>query len=306
MSAVIRLATRGSALALVQTRDVARRLRAVWTELGTTEEIMRTTGDRKLEADLAEIGALEKGLFTKELEEALLQDRADAAVHSLKDLPTTLPEGLALGAILPRAKTADVLLSLSPGGLEVLAAGAKVGTGSPRRRAMLRAARADLEVHPIRGNVPTRLGKLAVGDFDAIILAAAGLERLGWISDGDIEMDGRLLHATVLNSFLPAPGQGAVAVEVRAADREVRRYFSALHDEPTALAVRAERAVLAGLGGGCHMALGARARVDGHVLHLEAVVFDDSGAVPKYAALTGAANDPESLGRAVAKKLHGE
>jgi hydroxymethylbilane synthase len=306
MSAVIRLATRGSDLALVQTRDVARRLRAAWADLGTTEEIMRTTGDRKLEADLAKIGALEKGLFTKELEEALLQDRADAAVHSLKDLPTTLPEGLALGAILPRAKTADVLLSLFPGGLEALAAGAKVGTGSPRRRAMLRAARADLEVHPIRGNVPTRLGKLAAGDFDAIIVAAAGLERLGWTSDGGIEIDGRSLYATALTSFLPAPGQGAVAVEVRAADGEVRKYFSALHDEATARAVQAERAVLSGLGGGCHMALGARARVDGDVLHLEAVVFDDSGAVPKYAALTGAGNDPESLGRAVAAKLHGE
>ena len=306
MSDVIRLATRGSDLALVQTRDVARRLRAAWPDLGTTEEIIRTTGDRKLDADLAKIGTLDKGLFTKELEEALLQDRADAAVHSLKDLPTTLPDGLALGAILPRANTADVLLSRAPGGLESLKAGAKVGTGSPRRRAMLREARADLEALPIRGNVPTRLGKLVSGNYDAIIVAAAGLERLGWTSDGVMEIDGHELHATVLESFLPAPGQGAVAVEIREGDRRVTNFLLALHDEPTAAAVRAERAVLAGLGGGCHMALGARACVDGEVLHLEAVVFDESGAAPKYAALTGGGDDPESLGRAVAAKLHGE
>ncbi len=306
MSAEIRLATRGSDLALVQTRDVAQRLRAAWPGLCTTEEIFRTTGDRKLEADLAKIGALEKGLFTKELEEALLENRADAAVHSLKDLPTTVPEGLALGAILPRANTADVLLSLAPGGLEALAAGAKIGTGSPRRRAMLHVARNDLDPCPIRGNVPTRLAKLAAGDYDAIIVAAAGLERLGWASDGVIEIAGRELHATVLVSFLPAPGQGAVAVEVRESDECVMNFLQALHDKTTALAVRAERAVLEGLGGGCHMALGTRARVEGNIVHLEAVVFDESVAAPKYAVLTGGCDDPESLGRAVAAKLHGE
>lgn len=306
MSDEICLATRGSDLALVQTRDVARRLREAWPDLQTREEIIRTTGDRKLEADLAKIGALDKGLFTKELEEALLQERADAAVHSLKDLPTTLPRGLAVGAILPRANTADVLLSLVPDGLAALVAGAKVGTGSPRRRAMLHAARADLEASPIRGNVPTRLGKLAAGDYDAIIVAAAGLERLGWTSEGAIEFEGRQLHATALAGFLPAPGQGAVAIEVREADDRVMNFLQALHDQPTARAVRAERAVLQGLGGGCHMALGARARVEGEMLHLEAVVFDDSGASPKYAALTGGCDDPESLGRAVAAKLHGE
>jgi hydroxymethylbilane synthase len=171
----IRLATRGSDLALAQTRAVARLLREAHPELEVVESIIRTSGDRDKEADLSKSSS--PGLFTKELEAALLDHRADAAVHSLKDLPTVLPEGLALAAVLPRADSADVLVSMRPGGLAGLSAGSRVGTGSPRRQAMLLAARHDLAVLPIRGNVPTRLAKLAAGQYDAIILAAAGLVR---------------------------------------------------------------------------------------------------------------------------------
>lgn len=301
----LRLATRGSALALAQTREVARRLREAWPELDVQEEIFRTTGDRNLEVDLAVAGALDKGLFTKELEEALLGGRADAAVHSLKDLPVVLPEGLAVGAVLPREDTADILVTRGAGGLDELPSGAKVGTGSPRRRAMLLAARGDLVAAPIRGNVPTRLAKLAAGDFDAIILAAAGLRRLGMASEGILNSDGVGLHAAGLDGFLPAPGQGAIAVEIGADDENTLDLLCPLHDDDTDAAVRAERAVLEALGGGCHMALGALAAVSGDALELQAVVFDASGTAPKYASAIGHRDDPESLGRLVAAQLHG-
>ena len=304
MSGPVRLATRGSELALAQTRAVARLLREAHPGLETLEEIFRTAGDRNLEADLAAAGASDKGLFTKELELALLDGRADTAVHSLKDLPVGLPPGLALGAILPRADAADVLVSSAPGGLDALAPGARVGTGSPRRKAMLLAARPDVAAAPIRGNVPTRLAKLADGAFDAIVLAAAGLDRLGLPSRGALAVGSREFHASRLDGFLPAPGQGAIAVEIRAGDGRLAALLRPLHDEPTALAVRAERAVLEALGGGCHMALGALARVEADGLTLEALVFDAPGLPPKYASVTGGTDDPESLGRAVAAKLH--
>ncbi len=296
----IRLATRGSDLALAQTRAVARLLREAHPELEVVESIIRTSGDRDKEADLSKSSS--PGLFTKELEAALLDHRADAAVHSLKDLPTVLPEGLALAAVLPRADSADVLVSMRPGGLAGLSAGSRVGTGSPRRQAMLLAARHDLAVLPIRGNVPTRLAKLAAGQYDAIILAAAGLVRLGHPASGTLPCDGLTLHIDMLETFLPAPGQGAVAVEVRAGDGDTAAVVAALHDEATDAAVRAEREVLRASGGGCHMALGAKARfVDGE-LHLEAVVFDAAENSPRHASARG--KNPEALGRAVAAKLH--
>jgi len=302
MNPIVRLATRGSDLALVQTRDVASKLRAAYPHIVVEEVIIRTTGDRDTETDLANAPTV--GLFTKELEQALIDGRADAAVHSLKDLPTVTPEGLVLSAILPRADSSDVLLSLQPDGLDGLAAGARVGTGSPRRRAMLLADRSDLVAQPIRGNVPTRLSKLAEGEYDAIIVAAAGLQRLGWLAEGRFDFAGRELHASRLTDFLPAPGQGAVAVEIRSSDTEIKKLLSVLHDAATDCAVRAERAVLAALGGGCHMALGAKARaVDGD-LHLEAVVFDASGRPPKYASATGPKDQPDTLGQIVASRLH--
>jgi len=300
MSASLRLATRGSDLALAQTREVARLLRVAHPRLDVSEVVIRTTGDREAEADLAQ--AKVTGLFTKELEAALLDGRADAAVHSLKDLPTTLPAGLDLAAVLPRADCADVLVATNPGGLESLPAGARVGTGSPRRRAMLLAERPEVVAVAMRGNVPTRLAKLAAGDCDAIILAAAGLARLGFPTADRFEFAGKMLHVSKLEDFLPAPGQGAVAVEIRADDAATREALSVLHDAATAAAVRAEREVLRASGGGCHMALGARGRMVGDELHLEAVFFDETSGEARYAS--GHGQDPEQLGREVAGKLH--
>ena len=297
----IRLATRGSDLALAQTREVARLLREAHPDVEVAEVIIRTTGDRDKDADLSK--SAEPGIFTKELEAALLDHRADAAVHSLKDLPTVLPSGLQIAAVLPREDSADVLVCPCPGGLDVLEAGARVGTGSPRRKAMLLSARGDVSAVPIRGNVPTRLAKLAAGEYDAVILAAAGLARLGYPGSGTTKFGESTLHITKLEKFLPAPGQGAVAVEVRAGDGDTAAMFSALHDTDTDAAVRAEREVLRASGGGCHAALGAKATLEGAELHLEAVFFDETGSFPRRAS--GRGKDPETLGREVAAKLHG-
>jgi len=302
MSATLRLATRGSDLALAQTREASRRLREAHPGLVVEEVILRTTGDKDTESDLSQ--AAETGLFTKELEAALLDGRADAAVHSLKDLPITLPAGLGIAAVLPRADCSDVLVSMAPGGLEGLLYGARVGTGSPRRRAMLLAERADVLAVPIRGNVPTRLVKLARGECDATILAAAGLARLGHPTQGTLQIEGKTLHLSKLEEFLPAPGQGAIAIEARSDDAATRETLSLLDDIATNAATRAEREVLRACGGGCHMALGARAQMIGDELHLEAIFFDEVLDAAHYAS--GHGKDPEQLGREVAAKLHGQ
>jgi len=298
------LATRGSALARVQARMVREGLTRAWPELAMREEVIRTTGDRHPEEDLTTLGGA--GVFTTELEGAVLDGRADAAVHSLKDLPVELPSGLVLGAILRRADPADVLVSRHPGGVAGLPRGARLGTGSPRRQAMMLALRGDAVVAPIRGNVPTRLAKTAGGDYDAVILAAAGLERLGFTADGEIQIPEGSLHSTKLPGFLPAPGQGAIAVEIRAQDARAAELLRPLDDAATSAAVRAERAVLRCLGGGCHLAMGARGVVRDRLLQLEAVLFDVPGGAPKHAALEGNADRPEELGQALARKLHGE
>ena len=297
------LATRGSELARRQTQMVRVALESAWPGLAGREEIIRTTGDENPEGDLTALGG--SGLFTKELERAVLGQRADAAVHSLKDLPVDLPEGLSLGAVLARASADDVLVSRHAGGVTGLPRGARIGTGSPRRRAMMLALRGEVDVVPIRGNVPTRLAKAASAGYDAVILAAAGLERLGHVVDGAVGTDYGAVYATALPTFLPAPGQGAIAVEIRADDDRAAGLMEPLNDAATAAAVEAERAVLRALGGGCHLPLGARATVSGEVLRLEAVLFDLSGGEPKHAALEGSLSCPRELGEALARKLHG-
>lgn len=295
------LATRGSALALVQTRLVRDGLERAWPHLDVREEIVRTAGDARPEEELTAFGGA--GVFTKELETALREGRADAAVHSLKDLPVELPPGFVLGAILRRGDPRDVLVSAHPGGIAGMPSGAKIGTGSPRRAGMMRALRGEVEIVSIRGNVPTRVRRVAEEKFDAVILAAAGLQRLGLPTDGEFESEGKKLHAIPLPGFLPAPGQGAIAVEVRADDARARKMVGVLDDAETSSAVRAERAVLRSLGGGCHLALGALGRCDGVMLHLDAVLFDGSGAPPKMASSSGPRETPEELGSAVAAKL---
>jgi len=268
----ILLGTRGSDLALVQTRDVARRLRDAHPGLVVGERIIRTTGDKRLDVSLSAPGPLDKGLFTKELEEALLRGDVHAAVHSLKDLPTEQPPGLVVGAVLERADPGDCLASKHAGGWQGLPEGAVVATSSLRRKNQLLLLRPDLRIIEIRGNVPTRLRKvLENAETDALVLAGAALERLG----PDVVPRG--LDITSIREMLPAPGQGAVAVECRADDSETRRLLEAVHHEETARCVAAERALLTSLGGGCHLPLGARAEIIDGAVRVHAGLFEPDG-----------------------------
>ncbi|MFA7345975.1 MAG: hydroxymethylbilane synthase [Terrimicrobiaceae bacterium] len=266
------LGTRGSDLALVQTRDVAARLGRAHPGLALEERIIKTTGDKRLDVSLSTPGPLEKGLFTKELEEALLDGSVHTAVHSLKDLPTEQPPGLVVGAILERADISDALASKHEGGWKGLPPEATVATSSLRRKNQLLLLRPDLQIVEIRGNVPTRLRKvLEDPSLDALVVASAALARLG----KDTVPNG--LQVTVIGEMLPAPGQGAVAVECREADSETRNLLAAIHHRPTALCVSAEREILRSLGGGCHMPLGARAVIENGKLRLLAALFEVDG-----------------------------
>ena len=235
----LRLATRESALALWQTEHVAGRLRAAHPDLDVQLVPMTTRGDQTIDRPLAEIGG--KGLFLKELEVAMLEGRADAAVHSLKDVPMELDGPFELAAVLERADPFDAFVSPKYEALDELPFGATVGTSSQRRQALLRAHRPDLRLVDLRGNVNTRLAKLDAGEYDAIVLAAAGLMRLGF--------DARIRERLVAPRFIPAAAQGAITVECRADDQATRDFMSVLEHTPTRLCVRAERAMTRALGG---------------------------------------------------------
>jgi hydroxymethylbilane synthase len=291
---VIRLGTRGSALALAQANLVAAGLRAQGRE---TEVVpMRTEGDRLAGASLALVGG--KGLFVREIEEALLRGAIDAAVHSLKDLPAELPAGLSLGAFPPREDPRDVLLTRTGGSLRELVPGAVVGTSSPRRRALVLAARPDVVVEPLRGNVDTRLRKLEAGACDAIILAAAGLNRLGL----------RPRHAELLppDEFIPAVGQGIVAVEIRADDERTRVALIALEQGETRACAEAERAFLARLGASCNSPLAGHAALVGggaRTLRLTGMVASEDGRKLLRGQLEGPREGAGALGRALADSM---
>jgi hydroxymethylbilane synthase len=283
------IGSRGSALARWQAEHVRDRLRTAGREVEI--RIITTTGDRIQDRRLDVVGG--KGAFLKEIEEALLRGEVDLAVHSLKDVPTQLTQGLALVAYLERADPRDALLSRTGEPLRGLARGATVGTTSLRRRSQLLALRPDLEVTDLRGNVDTRIRRLREGRCDAIVLALAGLQRLG-----------RQDEATELlepPSFLPAPGQGAIVVETRADDPGTMAVVTALDHAETRRAVTAERTMLDALGGGCNVPLGAYARRDGGSLHLQAFVASPDGARLVRAEARGEV--PEALGRAVAERL---
>ena len=277
------LGTRGSDLALAQSKLVREALEAAHPSLLIEQRIITTTGDARTAMPLHEPTAEGAGLFTKQLEEALLRGEIDLAVHSLKDLPVETPEGLVLAAILPRASVDDLLISRHTGGLAGLPPGATVGTSSPRRALLLQARRPDLVIVPIRGNVPTRLSKVAgSAGYDSTLLAAAGLLRLGHdLSTGELRIEGLSLSLEVLDWMLPAPGQGAIAVETRDGDRAAE-LLRPLHDATTARCVEAERLVLKHLGGGCHLALGALAMEQDGGLFLRAV-FVPGGTSPARA-----------------------
>ena len=289
----LRIATRKSPLALWQTEHVAGRLRAAHPGLEVVLVPLSTRGDEVLDRSLAAIGG--KGLFLKELEVAMQRGEADCAVHSCKDVPMDLEPGFAIGAILSRADPADAFVSPRFDALAALPEGAVVGTSSLRRQAQLRAARPDLRLRDLRGNVNTRLARLDAGDYDAIVLACAGLQRLGF--------DARIRARLAPPDWLPAPAQGAIAVECRDGDAATLSLFAALDDAITRTCVTAERAMNRALHGSCHVPVAAFATLDGARLHLAGLVGDAADGRLVRADAMGAATDPESLGRQVADAL---
>ncbi|HVC50432.1 MAG TPA: hydroxymethylbilane synthase [Stellaceae bacterium] len=293
----LRIGTRGSPMALYQAGLVRDRLAAAHPELAVPDAIsvmpIRTTGDRVQDRLLAEIGG--KGLFTKEIEAALIDRRIDLAVHSLKDMETVLPDGLVIGCVLPRDDPRDALVARHGGRLADLPAGARIGTASLRRSAQLLRLRPDLAVAPIRGNVNTRLAKLAAGEVDALMAALCGLQRLG-----------RAAVATDIlapETMLPAVGQGALAIECRAGDARVQRLLAPLHDSPSAACVTAERAMLAALDGSCRTPIAGLATLTGDRITLDALLLTPDGRKEFRASGTAASGDATALGGEIGARL---
>lgn len=287
------IGTRSSKLALWQADYVEAKLRERYPELPVVQKRMTTKGDRVLDAPLAKIGG--KGLFTKELEQAMLAGEIDLAVHSLKDMPTELPEGLVLAAVTERFDPGDAVVSPRYRTLANLPQGAKVGTSSLRRRAQLLAKRPDLEIVSLRGNVNTRLKKLEEENFDAIILAVAGLKRLGFHD--------RITEVLPREICLPAVGQGALAIEARADDEATLSLIAFLDDAATRTAARAERAFLARVEGGCQVPVGVYAEAADEALEMEAVIASIDGERLYRKKKAGSALDAEKIGRALAEEL---
>jgi len=289
----LRLATRESALALWQTEHVAARLREAHPGLDVVLVPMTTRGDQLQDQPLSEVGG--KGLFLKELEVAMLEGRADAAVHSLKDVPMALDGPFELAAILERANPFDAFVSVKYEALEELPFGAKVGTSSLRRQSLLRAHRPDLKLVDLRGNVNTRLAKLDAGHYDAIVLACAGLERLG--------LGERIRETLTAPRFIPAAAQGAIAVECRQGQSEILALLAVLDHAPTRACVSAERAMTRTLGGSCQVPIAAYATLNKDKLSLEGLVgrASDGKTVRGYAS--GPMSEPDKLGQQVADML---
>ncbi|MEX2571617.1 MAG: hydroxymethylbilane synthase [Gemmatimonadota bacterium] len=295
---LVRIASRGSQLALWQAESVRAQLIEAHSALRVEIAVVKTTGDKILDVPLARIG--DRGLFTKELDEAILAGRADLAVHSLKDVPTTLPDGLTLGAIGRRADPRDALIGPLGGSASLadLPPGARVGTSSLRRRAQLRHVRPDIEVLDLRGNLNTRLRKLDAGEYDAVILAVAGVVRLG-LAD-------RISERLDPPDWLPAVGQGALAIVARAEDMELSELLRAIHDPLTADCVAAERALLRSLEGGCQIPIGALATQNDGQMRIDGLVADIDGEHVLRGWATGRANGAEALGLELADILRNQ
>lgn len=292
----IRIATRNSALALWQAEEVSRRLRQTHHDLSTELVRMTTTGDRVLQESLATRGG--KGLFVKELEHALLEHRADIAVHSMKDVPAELPTGLQLPVMLKRENPYDVLVSNRYYTLEALPKHASVGTSSLRRACQLKSSWPELEIRPLRGNIDTRLAKLDRDEYDAIILAVAGLKRLG--------LAGRIRACLTVDEMLPAIGQGAIGIECRHDDPVVESMIRSLNHVDTQACVLAERAVSHALEGGCQLPIAGLAEPDHEQLVLRALVGEPDGGKICRSQCTGSKKDPVLLGRRVAEDLRAQ
>ncbi len=289
---MLTIGSRGSQLALWQARWIQARLKSLGTE--SRLEIIHTTGDKITDVALSKVGA--KGLFTKEIEEALLSGAIDLAVHSLKDMPTELPAGLTLAAIPEREDPRDAMVGAR---LSALKAHARVGTSSLRRAAQLRALRGDLEIENIRGNLDTRLRKLDEGQYDAIMLASAGLRRLGW--------ENRISELLEPDVMCPAVGQGALAVETREDEGAAHQLARSLEHHATRIAVTAERAVLASLGGGCQVPIGAHATVEsGGMFRIRAVVVSPDGQQIIRKEARGLATDAAAIGAVLGQQLLAE
>ena len=289
----LRIATRRSKLALWQAEHVMDQLRRAHPGLAVEIVPMSTQGDRVLNRALADVGG--KGLFVQELELALQEQRADIAVHSMKDVPSELPAGFAIGAVLPRANPHDALVSRRHARFADLPQGARVGTSSPRRQSQLRHARPDLHVELLRGNVDTRLRRLDEGELDAILLACAGLERLG--------LAHRVTEQLGFDVSLPAVGQGVIGIECRAGDGNVRSALALLHHAESATELFAERAFAAALDGSCHSPIAAHATLRGDSLTLHGYVGAPDGSETYRDHASGSATEPERLGRDLAARL---
>jgi hydroxymethylbilane synthase len=293
MKRVLRIGTRGSELALWQSRHVAARIAAQEGAPEVELVTIRTEGDKITDVPLSRVAG--RAFFTKEIEEALLAREVDLAVHSLKDLATVMPTGLAIGAVLEREDPRDVLLAARPTTLAELPAGARIGTSSLRRRALLARARPDLELVELRGNVPTRIRRLLEGRYDAIVLAAAGVRRLGLVE--------HVRESLAPERFLPAVAQGAMAIQVRAGDAGTLEWIAPLEHAPTRAEVTAERALLRELEGGCQVPVGALARVEGGRLGLRAEVCSLDGTETVAGEHAGAPGEAERIGVELARRL---
>lgn len=289
------IGSRGSKLALTQTGLVKGILEKNFPRLAVEVKIIKTTGDKILDTPLSKIG--DKGLFTKELEEALLRGEIDLAVHSMKDLPTEIPRGLMIGAVTKREDACDVLVSATGYTVKTLPRGAKIGTSSLRRRAQILSLRPDIEPIDLRGNLDTRLKKLGSGLYDAIILAYAGIKRLGLnLTMSKIPFD----------EMLPQAGQGALGIEIRKNDSKARNLVKILDDSDSYLAIEAERSLLAGLGGGCQVPIGVYAQIGGDKITIRAGVFSLDGRRVIRDEASGDKKDAVLLGRQLADRLLGK
>ena len=294
-TSVLRIGSRGSPLALVQAHEVLHRLVAACGLVAEQIEIkvIRTTGDAIQDRPLTEAGG--KGLFTKEIEEALLAGAIDLAVHSSKDMPTLLPAGLMLSAFLPREDARDAFVSRKAKTLQTLPNGARLGTASLRRQALAKRLRPDLQVAPLRGNVETRLRKIDAGEADATLLAVAGLKRLGLLSTATAVLE--------IDEFLPAVGQGAIGLETRADDEATRALVAKINDADTATALAAERAYLAELDGSCRTPIAGHARVDGGIVRFRGIIAKPDGSEAHEVAREGGAGDAAALGADAGREL---
>jgi len=293
MSEKFVIGSRGSDLALWQANYVKTSLENLFSDDQFEIKIIHTTGDQVLDTALSKIG--DKGLFTRQIEAELIDGRIDLAVHSLKDLQTEQPEGLVIGAVCERETPNDIFISKTGGTLSDLPQGAHVATGSLRRRSQLLHHRPDLKIEEIRGNVPTRLRKFDESDLDGMILAYAGVHRLG--------LGERISQVVPFEIMLPAVGQGAVAIEIRGDDDRTARAVAKLSHQPTRICITAERAFLRRLEGGCQVPIGAHATLDGNTVVLEGIVGSLDGTVVFREHISGKANDADSLGTKLAESL---